>query len=268
MKLILLAASAALTLAASAANATTFTPDFSTPVVTSPTEAPGVWYTDRKDPAVFQSQVTYGGRGNTLYEATSPADAQTPANSFYNTQGRAYDVPLGTTGSSLDLYNDPLYANFGTGVGVERIAGFWGVGLDNTDEISAFPIEELDKIDGVLTLRGWDSNGSGSWITLASGSGIGAGWNTLSFGLDGSNIDYGLNGVTVGTVNSGGTVGMKSIILQTYNTSGGVTDFAHWSAAGGVPEPATWAMMMVGFGGIGAALRRRRQHASPALAYL
>ncbi|WP_394762920.1 PEPxxWA-CTERM sorting domain-containing protein [Phenylobacterium sp.] len=29
-------------------------------------------------------------------------------------------------------------------------------------------------------------------------------------------------------------------------------------ANGGVLEPATWAMMLVGFGGLGAALRRRR----------
>ena len=28
--------------------------------------------------------------------------------------------------------------------------------------------------------------------------------------------------------------------------------------AGGVPEPATWAMLLMGFGGLGAALRRRR----------
>ena len=32
-----------------------------------------------------------------------------------------------------------------------------------------------------------------------------------------------------------------------------------------VPEPATWAMMLIGFGGIGMALRRRRQ---PALAQI
>lgn len=33
------------------------------------------------------------------------------------------------------------------------------------------------------------------------------------------------------------------------------------SVKGGVPEPATWAMMMIGFGGMGALLRRRRSQA-------
>jgi hypothetical protein len=35
---------------------------------------------------------------------------------------------------------------------------------------------------------------------------------------------------------------------------------------GGVPEPATWAMMLMGFGGMGALLRRQRRHARIALA--
>ena len=38
------------------------------------------------------------------------------------------------------------------------------------------------------------------------------------------------------------------------------------STAPGVPEPATWAMMLVGFGGLGAAMRRSRRRVARALA--
>jgi hypothetical protein len=48
----------------------------------------------------------------------------------------------------------------------------------------------------------------------------------------------------------------------------GPADFSYTSASGvfltgtgGVPEPATWAMMLLGFGGLGAAMRTRRQKA-------
>ena len=38
------------------------------------------------------------------------------------------------------------------------------------------------------------------------------------------------------------------------------------SANGGVPEPATWAMLLLGFGGLGAVLRRRRAEAAESVA--
>ncbi|HEX7947292.1 MAG TPA: PEPxxWA-CTERM sorting domain-containing protein, partial [Phenylobacterium sp.] len=38
----------------------------------------------------------------------------------------------------------------------------------------------------------------------------------------------------------------------------GTLRFVSIDTTGGVPEPATWAMMILGFGGIGAVLRRRR----------
>ena len=52
--------------------------------------------------------------------------------------------------------------------------------------------------------------------------------------------------------------------LYTFNApgSGGGTlsgNASFYAAAPGVPEPATWAMMLIGFGGIGFAMRRRRR---------
>ena len=52
--------------------------------------------------------------------------------------------------------------------------------------------------------------------------------------------------------------------IQSVDTSGGNLTFdvfrdTFFTASGGaVPEPASWAMMLVGFGGLGAVLRRRR----------
>ena len=45
-----------------------------------------------------------------------------------------------------------------------------------------------------------------------------------------------------------------------YLVAGGTIRYATLDigSVGGVPEPATWAMMIIGFGGAGAMLRRRR----------
>jgi hypothetical protein len=51
-----------------------------------------------------------------------------------------------------------------------------------------------------------------------------------------------------------------SIDLTTYFTND--TQISHvdlFDHGGAVPEPATWAMMLIGFGGVGAAMRRSRK---------
>lgn len=56
--------------------------------------------------------------------------------------------------------------------------------------------------------------------------------------------------------NGGATTG-------TLSTAGAITQFTTAQVAGAVPEPATWAMMLVGFGGIGMAMRRSRRAKGP-----
>jgi hypothetical protein len=64
------------------------------------------------------------------------------------------------------------------------------------------------------------------------------------------------------------TAGTPSFITQVFDTStGSLLEFdsassVSFQAVGGVPEPATWAVMLVGFGGLGAAMRSRRRRAA------
>lgn len=82
-----------------------YSDDFSSPVVTGPSQAPGVWYPNSSyyTPSGFQ---TSGGR---LIETISSNDSQTNRpTSFgseqYNFQGRMYDLPLGVIQVTADIY--------------------------------------------------------------------------------------------------------------------------------------------------------------------
>ena len=71
------------------------------------------------------------------------------------------------------------------------------------------------------------------------------GWLLANLDASGHPIDFSITGAS-------GTI---------YDANG-----AHLPTAGGVPEPGTWAMMLLGFGGLGAILRRRRGMAASAAA--
>jgi len=88
---------------------------------------------------------------------------------------------------------------------------------------------------GQKTLADWIADNSGSTLSVFGLEiGIGSGWNNQFFGaVDNVNVNFG----TGRSVNS---------------------NFEVAAATPAVPEPATWAMMFMGFGLMGYALRRRR----------
>jgi len=221
--------------------------DFSTPVTTSPTAAPGVWYTDRYAPAGFQAS------GGQLNETIAASDYQ-GAGSFYNTQGRSYDLSAGTKVMSIDLNVDASWANTD-----KRWAGFWGVGTDNDGVVQDYPIVEFITDGGLGQFRGWDTlSDTGGWINIGSSFSIGSG-GVYNLGIELANgvFNYSTNTGTA-SIGAYGSTSIKSVILQGYN-SGTDYNIAWDNLESAVPEPSSWMMMIGGFGVVGGAMRRRQR---------
>ena len=226
--------------------------NFDTPVVTGPVQAANTWYTDRFAPSSFTSPVAYGGHATTLEVGIAGADLQQTA--FYNTQGRKLDLDPGVNSMSIELFIDEAF-----GIGPDRrIAGFWGTAFDNSAAISHYPIIELARISGVLAFKGWD--GGSGFVTMGLPTGFATGtWQTLQIDLLTNTNQF---RYTVGDLNllvgANGSTSIGNTILQAHNTGANYT--VHWDTltTGAVPEPGTWALMILGFGSAGAMIRRRR----------
>jgi hypothetical protein len=87
---------------------------------------------------------------------------------------------------------------------------------------------------------------------------IGAGYNHILNGgqFTGGNTNQSWSWGTRINFDFGGAV-VNQVILRSSSNSFEVDNFAGSIAA--VPEPTTWAMMIMGFGAVGAVIRRRRQ---------
>lgn len=180
--------------------------------------------------------------------------------------------------------NDPCSYAFVTGA--IACQGYYGGNLITGTTGSATTASELAYIN--LLLTGTPSttdslpttNGStytGSYAGLSYGTVLGAldnlnGSATLNFGSlnlsgltvlgahFGNNIDSNANNVTAFWLLDLGNTVTHTITLSNGQGSSNAQIFATGGSA--VPEPATWAMMLLGFGGIGMAMRRGKRRTS------
>lgn len=253
---VILAFCAFLTMFCSAALATELMPSFGT--------APAGWATDRYAPAVFAPLAIFEGKNDVLEIGVSSADGlnnrPVPYQSvFYNTQGKGYALSGGV--------GDTLFASlwvpqdWATNVGGNRRTDMWGVGVDSSNSISAYPILGFTNSAGAGTFQYWDSNGS--WTQVNASPNYGA-WNDLEIKLGAGGFEYYVNGALVGSdLGSVGSIGFSEVIMQAYNFNGvsttGTGDYsAYWANSSSVPEPGTYALMGIGLASL--ALLRRKSY--------
>lgn len=84
-------------------------------------------------------------------------------------------------------------------------------------------------------------------------------YDQIGFGTDGSEARYTFYNFAVGAFSANGVYETITFGANQHGflTVSGIGDTGGGGATGGVPEPATWALMILGFGAAGAALRRR-----------
>jgi hypothetical protein len=191
----------------------------------------------------------------TQYNVSFVADSTTTDLSFAFREDPAFlsldDVSLTTGGGPNLVVNGgfelgPVGSNAPADWTYLNVFGSEAAGIDQDNNPHS---GEGNYFDG--SVQAYDA------ITQAITTVVGTTYN-LSFWLDDSG---GLTTFSALSTNGDTTdTGGNGIDLVVYAGNGIPT------IAGGVPEPTTWALMLLGFGGMGAMLRRRRATASAATA--
>ncbi|HLP95075.1 MAG TPA: right-handed parallel beta-helix repeat-containing protein [Saprospiraceae bacterium] len=199
----------------------------------SATQLAGAWYTDRYAPNGFVS-ASFGG-GNRLKHSINAADTQ--GDPFYNTQGRKYDI-AGTKAMSIQLYVPSAWGTQG-----RRMAGFWGTAVDNSNNVTDYPIIEFSSDGGVPRFRGWKSD-PGVWVDMGLPTGFAYDqWYTLNIALMGTNVVYNVGDLELIVPADPSVTSIANVILQGYNHAPGLTYDIYWDNLNTYCSPASTANM-------------------------
>ena len=166
-----------------------------------------------------------------------------------------FDTAAGLTGSNFQIKVPPADGNgappansIPAGTAYLSVLGGGSATYTFAMAVSAFEFD-WGSVDSYNTLT---INTTGADPVIVPG---------LSFpnAANGNQVNAGTNGLFRVTATAG-----EHINSVTFASSGNSFEVDNLAVAGGVPEPASWALMIVGFGGAGAVLRgqRRRQVAA------
>ncbi len=213
--------------------------------------------------ALAAATVTSAAASTLVYENLPTSNALPPNTSWHNANGPVIAddfIPVvggavshltwwGSEASSLDFEvvlqnNDPTLGEPALTPSGNTLTG--GLKQFVTATTSAYSIPGIFQFDAVVA-PGWNIHaGTDYWLTVANFNSDWQWSEALAGPTVGSELYNAHRSVGPGCLDGGPHCGPWTDLH---------TDFAFRIDA--VPEPATWAMMIVGFGGVGAVMRRR-----------
>ena len=186
----------------------------------------------------FGGQGVTGWTGNGGYNIYFGTNVTTNANSQYSSSGEhLYGTAFPIDGAFVALDGD---TNVQGGISQDLTGLQVGKAYTLTFDWAA---GQLANRSGDITEQLSVSFGGQTFLTpiLNVSSGGFSGWQTATFVFTPTQANQTLSFLSLGTPNGLPPMALLDNVSLT------------------VPEPATWAMMLLGFGGIGARIRRRRQ---------
>lgn len=189
------------------------------------------------------------------------------------------------TRTQLGIQYAPLTTNLGSLSNVSGLTFDWRIAGDSTNPYNADYTPALRLLfnngAGVRKELIWEGAYNGTYGNTARNTWYHSSTNDL-FYITGGNVNAGqtiaqwasqLGGATVAGfsvgVGSGATTGYHAFADNVAFTTGGVTTTYNFETAGSpgaVPEPATWLMMIAGFGLVGGSMRRKINKSNTAFA--
>lgn len=132
---------------------------------------------------------------------------------------------------------------------VALMSGTFNLGGGGKDVVFFAPVgATIDDVTGIGTAITW----TGGQVNIATPLTLAAGTNTLTFGYTSRTA-------------ADGYAGFQALGDESWATHNVLVTSDGSVFAGDIPEPASWALMLMGFGSLGAMLRRRRSYALSAV---
>ena len=186
------------------------------------------------------------------------------------------DLPLPVGQFVIADFDNPVAAGFTFTQNANAYVRSGALGLD--PGVSAPPPGDLTNYETVLANGLATLTTSNLLTTFSFYLGSPDTYNSVTFyGLNGYQQTLSGSGILGMAVNADGDqsigrrvsydFGVQQVNRIEFASSGNSFEFDRLAGSiqANVPEPATWAMMILGFGAIGAVIRRRRRRANPAL---